>query len=210
MSSNNLQRRRALTSTNGSTDGDFLFHFLLLWIYFSDTLLAVFFSDPTQLTQAQTVKGGLFVVVTAALLYLYLSHCLQKTARQRRRARGERDKIQQDMREHIHQLNTLFDSMNAVIYVADLETYELIYVNRFAVDVFGPDWQKRKCYDYLQVDKDQPCEFCTNPQLLKDGQPGDPVVWEFFNPKTSVGMNALTRPFAGPMVGWFVSKSPRI
>lgn len=185
MSSNNLQRRRALYQRTAARTALFYSIFACLWIYFSDALLAAFFSDPTQLTQAQTVKGGVFVVVTAVLLYLYLSHCLQRLHDNEQELESERDKIQQDMREHIQQLNTLFDSMNAVIYVADLESYELIYVNRFTVDFFGPDWQKRKCYHYLQVDKDQPCEFCTNPQLLKDGQPGDPVVWEFFNPKTS-------------------------
>ena len=49
-----------------------------LWIYFSDTLAALFITDPALLTKAQTVKGWLYVIVTAVLLYLYLNHCLYK------------------------------------------------------------------------------------------------------------------------------------
>ncbi len=184
MSASKPQSRRVLHQRTAARTALFYSIFSCLWIYFSDTVLAWFLIDPIQLTQAQTIKGGLFVVVTAVLLYLYLSHCLQRMSEKEEELEAERDKIQQQMQDHIHQLNILFDSMNAVIYVADLETYELIYVNRFALDFFGPDWQKRKCYHYLQNNRDQPCEFCTNSQLLNEGQHGDPVVWEFFNPKT--------------------------
>lgn len=184
MSSSKSQSRRVIHQRTAARTALFYTIFSGLWVYLSDTVLAWFVDDPAQLTQAQTIKGWLFIVVTAALLYLYLSHCLRRMSEKEEELEAERDKSQKLMQDHIHQLNTLFDSMNAVIYVADLETYELIYVNRFALDFFGPDWQKRKCYHYLQDNKDQPCEFCTNPQLLKDGQPGDPVVWEFFNSKT--------------------------
>jgi hypothetical protein len=154
-----------------------------LWIYFSDTLLAWFFSDPAQLTQAQTFKGWFFVAVTAILLYLYLSYCLQVQRKCEEALEEEQDKAQEDIQERFKQLSTLFDSMNAVVYVADFSTYELLYVNRFAEEFFGQDWQGRKCYHYLQEDINHPCDFCTNSQLIIDGEPGDPVVWEFLNTK---------------------------
>ena len=154
-----------------------------LWIYFSDTLLAWFFSDPAQLTQAQTFKGWFFVAVTAILLYLYLDYCLQVQRKCEEALEEEQDKAQEDIRERFKQLSTLFDSMNAVVYVADFSTYELLYVNRFAEEFFGQDWQGRKCYHHLQEDINLPCDFCTNSQLIIDGEPGDPVVWEFLNTK---------------------------
>jgi PAS domain S-box-containing protein len=154
-----------------------------LWIYFSDTLLAWFFSDPAQLTQAQTFKGWFFVAVTAILLYLYLSYCLQAQRKYEEALEEEQDKAQEDIRERFKQLSTLFDSMNAVVYVADFSTYELLYVNRFAEEFFGQDWHGRKCYHYLQEDINHPCDFCTNSQLIIDGKPGDPVIWEFLNTK---------------------------
>ena len=154
-----------------------------LWIYFSDTLLAWFFSDPAQLTQAQTFKGWFFVAVTAILLYLYLDYCLQVQRNYEEALEEEQDKAQLDIRERFKQLSTLFDSMNAVVYVADFSTYELLYVNRFAEEFFGQDWRGRKCYHHLQEDINLPCDFCTNSQLIIDGEPGDPVVWEFLNTK---------------------------
>jgi two-component system phosphate regulon sensor histidine kinase PhoR len=156
-----------------------------LWIYFSDTLLAWLFTDPAQLTQAQTFKGLFFVVVTAILLYLYLSYCLQVQRNFEEAIEEEQDKAQQDVWERFKQLSTLFDSMNAVVYVADFSTYELLYVNRFAEEFFGQDWRGRRCYHYLQEGINHPCDFCTNSRLTINGEPGDPVVWEFLNTKNN-------------------------
>ncbi|MGW8311858.1 MAG: ATP-binding protein [Desulfuromonadales bacterium] len=152
-----------------------------LWIYCSDAILSWFFSNPDQLTRAQTIKGWLFVSVTAALLYFYLHHSLQGLRTREERLEEERDRARRETQERLRQLNTLFDSMSAIVYVADIETNELLYVNQFAMDYFGPDWQGRKCYHYLQQDIDRPCAFCTNAQLVKHGEPGDPVSWEFLN-----------------------------
>ena len=47
-----------------------------------------------------------------------------------------------------------FDELNELIYVADTETYELLYLNRRGLQVFGlkdPEQIKgRKCYEVLQ------------------------------------------------------------
>lgn len=155
--------------------------FACLWIYLSDTILAWLISDPGQLTLVQTIKGGLFVLVTATLLYIYLSHRLAELRNHEETLETERETSRKDIQERFRQLNTLFDSMNAVVYVADLETYELLYVNRFAEDFFGQDWQGRKCFSYLQNGMTEPCNFCTNPQLIRHGEPGTPVIWEFLN-----------------------------
>lgn len=40
-----------------------------LWIVFSDRLLYYFIADPVLMTQVQTVKGGFFIIATAAFLY---------------------------------------------------------------------------------------------------------------------------------------------
>lgn len=154
-----------------------------LWIYFSDAILALFISDSAQLTHAQTIKGWLYVIVTASMLYLYLSHCLQQLRNREESLEEERDKAQQEIRDRINQLSTLFDSMNAIVYVADLESYELVYVNRFTAECFGQDWRGHKCYNYLQEGIGKPCDFCTNPQLIQNGESGEPVTWEFLNTK---------------------------
>lgn len=185
MSAIDPQNRRTLHRRTAARTVIFYTVFACLWIYFSDTLLAWFFSDPNQLTQAQTIKGWLFVVVTAILLYLYLSHCLKGLRNREEALAEEQNRAQQEIQDRFKQLNTLFDSMNAIVYVADLATNELLYVNRLAAELFGQDWQGHKCYNYLQKGIGQPCDFCTNPQLVKHGEPGDPVVWEFLNTRNN-------------------------
>ena len=136
-----------------------------LWIAFSDQLLASLSSSARELTRWQTVKGWLFVLATGGLLYACLYRILQRR------------------QEAFDQLTMLFDSIPAVVYVADMQNHDLLFVNRFATEQFGTAGRTGKCYGYLQQGQTQPCPFCTNHLLLRDGQPGAPVTWEFRNTK---------------------------
>lgn len=76
---------------------------------------------------------------------------------------------------------TILDSIDALVYVADMETYELIFCNKFGRDIWG-ETQGKICWQVLQEGQDGPCEFCTNGRLLdKDGSPTGVYVWEFQN-----------------------------
>jgi signal transduction histidine kinase len=134
-----------------------------LWIAFSDRILAQLVADATQLSHWQTAKGWLFVAMTGGLLFAYLYRTLRR------------------QHEAFDELTMLFDSVPAVIYVADMQSHDLLYVNGFAGKRFGTQWQGKKCYDYLQQEQRQSCDFCSNPLLLRDGQPGPAVTWEFRN-----------------------------
>lgn len=73
-----------------------------------------------------------------------------------------------------------FDELNELIYVADTETYELLYLNRRGMQVFGftdPEQIKgRKCYEVLQG-RQEPCDFCNNHLLTPDSY----LEWEIDN-----------------------------
>ncbi|MFK5926914.1 MAG: PAS domain S-box protein, partial [Desulfuromusa sp.] len=76
---------------------------------------------------------------------------------------------------------TLLDSIDAVIYVADMQTYELLFMNKMARDTSGGSLGG-KCWETLQADQNDPCTFCTNDRLLdENGNPNEPYVWEFQN-----------------------------
>ena len=76
---------------------------------------------------------------------------------------------------------TLLDAVDAVIYVADMQTYELLFMNKMARETSGGSLGGT-CWATLQADQDGPCSFCTNNRLLdKDGKPKEPYVWEFQN-----------------------------
>ncbi|HQR03115.1 MAG: GGDEF domain-containing protein [Proteobacteria bacterium] len=75
----------------------------------------------------------------------------------------------------------VLDSVDALVYVADMETYELIFVNAYGRKVWG-EVSDKKCFQYLQADQDSPCSFCTNHRLVdRTGQPNGVYVWEFQN-----------------------------
>lgn len=76
------------------------------------------------------------------------------------------------------QFKTIFDAMNAIVYVADMKTHEVLYINRYATAIFGDEWQEKRCYELFQSDRETPCEFCTNGQLVIDGLPQGAITHE--------------------------------
>lgn len=79
------------------------------------------------------------------------------------------------------QFKTIFDAMNAVVYVADMKTYEVLYMNQYAAAVFGTDWRDKPCFRLFQDDREEPCSFCTNSQLVKDEHPQGAITTEHLN-----------------------------
>jgi len=86
-----------------------------------------------------------------------------------------------DRAEEAHdRLLSVLDSIDAIIYVADMQTCELLFVNRYTRDLFG-DITGRTCWQTLQVGQSGPCPFCTNDKLVNAA--GEPQMhrWEFRN-----------------------------
>jgi PAS domain-containing protein len=82
-----------------------------LWIFFSDKLLAVLVPDHATFMRLEIYKGWFFVVVTAIMLYWLIQRYVTALRR-----KSEALLIQ------FAQLTTIFDSLNAIVYVADLDT----------------------------------------------------------------------------------------
>lgn len=78
-------------------------------------------------------------------------------------------------------ISTVLDSLDALVYVTDMDTYELLFFNEYGKAIWG-DVQGRICWQVLQSGQSGPCEFCTNDKLVDDtGQPTGVYVWEFQN-----------------------------
>jgi len=104
-----------------------------------------------------------------------------------------RKRAEEALREQFSQLSTIFDSLNAVVYVADLEDYRLLYINSYGASLFGGKWQGKKCHELLQADQVSPCGFCTNDRLVRDGEPQPPYIWEFRNTLTGRWFQCIDR-----------------
>ncbi|MCP4452978.1 MAG: hypothetical protein GY809_16065, partial [Planctomycetes bacterium] len=77
---------------------------------------------------------------------------------------------------------TLYDAIPFDTYVMDVNTYEIVYMNRAMVDSRG-NLTGQICHEAL-YEEDKPCIHCKNHQLItKDNRPnGKSYVFENFNP----------------------------
>ena len=75
----------------------------------------------------------------------------------------------------------LLDAIDSPVYVADMQSYRLLYVNEKVRQHFGAV-EGQLCYQALQNGQDGPCPFCTNDRLLDDkGEPTGPYIWDAEN-----------------------------
>lgn len=78
----------------------------------------------------------------------------------------------------------VLDSIDALVYVADMQSYEVIFLNRYGRGMFG-DVAGRICWQTFQKDQAGPCSFCTNERLVDlAGRPTGEYKWEFRNTVT--------------------------
>ncbi len=79
----------------------------------------------------------------------------------------------------------IMDSLDSLVYISDMNTYELLFVNRHARDLWG-DVTGKTCWKSIQTDQPGPCDFCTNHKLLDThGNPSGVHVWEYRNTVTN-------------------------
>ena len=89
-------------------------------------------------------------------------------------------KAEQVLMEENKRFQTTTNAIDSVIYVADLENHEILFVNKYVRELFG-DIVGKKCYSAIQG-KTMPCDFCTNHLLLDvNGNANQPYIWEFQN-----------------------------
>ncbi|WP_224746798.1 ATP-binding protein [Pelovirga terrestris] len=75
----------------------------------------------------------------------------------------------------------IMDSLDAMVYVADMQTYEILFINRHGRKIFG-DITGQICWQALQSEQSGPCPFCTNHLLIDaQGKPTGIHTWEFHN-----------------------------
>ncbi|MBU0664762.1 MAG: PAS domain S-box protein [Proteobacteria bacterium] len=93
----------------------------------------------------------------------------------------ERKQAEAEKNAAIARFSTLVDSLDALVYVADMETYELLFVNQYGREIWG-DIVGKVCWQTLQSGQKGPCPFCTNHRLLDGaGRPTGTYLWELQN-----------------------------
>lgn len=58
-------------------------------------------------------------------------------------------------------IHKILDQIDEIIYIADMASCELLYLNRSGRERFGTPAPGVKCYEFLQGEE-KPCKLCTN------------------------------------------------
>jgi PAS domain S-box-containing protein len=93
-------------------------------------------------------------------------------------------RAEEQRRESHESLITILDSIEADIYVADLKSHEVLFLNRHMREGFGQEAIGQKCWSIFRGESG-PCPCCTNERLVDaEGNPTGALVWEDRNPIT--------------------------
>ena len=92
-----------------------------------------------------------------------------------------------ERRENVETLNkahdtlvTVLDSLDAQVYVIDMETYEVLFANE-SLRKKNPEIIGKVCWKVLREDQNEPCDDCNNSALLKLAGTGEVITSENYN-----------------------------
>ena len=85
----------------------------------------------------------------------------------------------------------IFDEIDAPVYVADPETYEILYANKAIKRFFGKKLVGKRCYQAFQ-NLDKPCPFCTNKYIFGENL-GKTYIWDFQNKRNGRWYHCIDR-----------------
>ncbi len=96
----------------------------------------------------------------------------------------ERKRSREALRIAHERFLTVLESIDATIYVADMDTYEILFMNKNMIESFGRDMTGERCWEVFRGEP-EPCRDCTNNQLIDENRnPTGVCVWQGKNPIT--------------------------
>ncbi|MFO7607136.1 MAG: HAMP domain-containing protein [Desulfurivibrionaceae bacterium] len=107
-------------------------------------------------------------------------------------------RTQKELRENEARFRHLMDSIDAIVYVADMDTHEVLFINAYGKKLLG-DAAGKICWQTIQSGQEGPCDFCTNKDLIdENGKPVDGCTWEFKNTATGKWFHIRDRAITWP------------
>jgi signal transduction histidine kinase/CheY-like chemotaxis protein/CHASE3 domain sensor protein len=132
-------------------------------------------------TISNTYQKALLIIfsllIAALVIAFLLAFILARTLTDRQQAEKE-------LKLAHERILTILDSIDSTVYVADMDTCEILFMNKRMITDFGGDKTGDICYSTFRNNSD-PCECCTNDQLVdKHGNPAGVCIWHDKNPVT--------------------------
>lgn len=95
-------------------------------------------------------------------------------------------------------METIVNHTGALVYVIDLQSYEIIYANNRCKEEFG-DVLGKTCYKVLQKDEDTPCNFCP---MQKSTSPSAHEIGTIYEWENKNSINGRTYLFSDRIAEW--------
>lgn len=150
--------------------------------YFELANRTVFAAETYSEQQILRAEQGLIALSAVFLMLSAFLAWYGSVQDRRQQALAEAENKNRIRSQHLDQLSVELrapmDEISELMYVADLETHDLLFVNEAGRKTFGiTDLAGKKCYQVIQG-LDAPCQFCTTQFLI----PGENYTWECTNP----------------------------
>ena len=119
------------------------------------------------------VTGASVLAVVGELRQRRTAEAIEAAAKDNQTKKEQLDKMSEALRAPLNDISEL-------MYVSDLQSYDLLFFNDTGLKTFGLDsYEGRKCYEVLRS-RTTPCEFCSS-HVSPDGET---YSWEDTNPVT--------------------------
>ncbi len=124
----------------------------------------------------------------------------------RRRQQEQQRRTEAALRRQLDEIFAVFQAVDGGVYVADMETHEVLALTGRDRGSFDASVVGGRCYQKTGANRQGPCLLCTNRMLLdSQGQPGPPVVREYRNPWNNNWYLAI-----GRAIHWFDGRLVRM
>ena len=96
----------------------------------------------------------------------------------------ERKQGEETLKYRKLQFEVILNNLGSSIYIVDMESNEILFVNEHMEKAFGKDMIGKICWKTIYNNQSGPCEFCTNDKLIDAyGNRLKPYIWEIYNQK---------------------------
>lgn len=96
----------------------------------------------------------------------------------------QRIEVENSLKNSRERFSIVMNSLDSIIYVADMATHEVLFMNHYAETIYG-EIEGKKCWQIFHSDSNMPCNYCTNNKLLdENGIPTGVYIWENYNPRS--------------------------
>jgi signal transduction histidine kinase/DNA-binding response OmpR family regulator len=103
---------------------------------------------------------------------------LEEKVRELEEALSRRKEAEKALRTQFTQFSTIFDSLNALVYVADMDNGKILFMNRYGGILFGDSWEGKTCAEVFKSFQGEHWGHCPKELLVRDNIPLQSYSWE--------------------------------